>query len=298
MDVRSSAATLTGNSVSGGGLFVTSYEAVSGAVVVAPTVQNNAVSNTTELAVGVSSTRIDPDLLTGNTASNASVAVGLNGTLIDDLVVPSQLGLPLVLTGELTVPAGVAMTVEAGAVIKGAGYDGWSGYGSMASLRVLGSLDVNGTALEPVVFTSIRDDSVGGDTNRDGTATAPAVSNWSGIRVGRSAVDAPPVVSLDHAKIRYASTGVSRSEGTWSPLTLDWVPGPLSITNTEFAHVSRSVVVKSRSSVTVADSVLVTSDDIKGLVAQGRTITETLEIARDVVKKLMESQTNNANRVI
>ena len=35
---------------------------------------------------------------------------------------------------------------------------------------------------------------------------------------------------------------------------------------------------------------LATSDDIQGLVAQGRTITETLEIARDVVKKLMESQ--------
>jgi|MGYP001392186730 predicted RNase H-like HicB family nuclease len=43
---------------------------------------------------------------------------------------------------------------------------------------------------------------------------------------------------------------------------------------------------------------LATSDDIQGLVAQGRTITETLEIARDIVKKLMESQTNIANRVI
>ena len=43
---------------------------------------------------------------------------------------------------------------------------------------------------------------------------------------------------------------------------------------------------------------LATSDDIQGLVAQGRIIPETLEIARDIVKKLMESQTNNANRVI
>ena len=40
---------------------------------------------------------------------------------------------------------------------------------------------------------------------------------------------------------------------------------------------------------------LATSDDIQGLVAQGRTITETLEIARNVVKKLQESQTSNAN---
>lgn len=43
---------------------------------------------------------------------------------------------------------------------------------------------------------------------------------------------------------------------------------------------------------------LATSDDIQGLVAQGRTITETLEITRDIVKKLLESQTNIANRVI
>ena len=35
---------------------------------------------------------------------------------------------------------------------------------------------------------------------------------------------------------------------------------------------------------------LATSEDIPGLVAQGRTITETLEIARDVAKKLLEAQ--------
>ncbi len=36
---------------------------------------------------------------------------------------------------------------------------------------------------------------------------------------------------------------------------------------------------------------LATSDDVQGLVAQGRTIQETLEIARDVAKKLIEAQT-------
>ena len=35
---------------------------------------------------------------------------------------------------------------------------------------------------------------------------------------------------------------------------------------------------------------LATSDDVPGLVAQGRTITETLEIARDVAQKLVEAQ--------
>ncbi len=35
---------------------------------------------------------------------------------------------------------------------------------------------------------------------------------------------------------------------------------------------------------------LATSDQIQGLVAQGRTITETIEIARDIAKKLIETQ--------
>lgn len=35
---------------------------------------------------------------------------------------------------------------------------------------------------------------------------------------------------------------------------------------------------------------LATSDDIQGLVAQGRTVAETIEIAKDVAKKLVEAQ--------
>ena len=35
---------------------------------------------------------------------------------------------------------------------------------------------------------------------------------------------------------------------------------------------------------------LATSDSIQGLVAQGRTIAETIEIAKDVAKKLIEAQ--------
>jgi predicted RNase H-like HicB family nuclease len=37
---------------------------------------------------------------------------------------------------------------------------------------------------------------------------------------------------------------------------------------------------------------LATSDDVQGLVAQGRTVAETVEIARDVARKLLEAQTD------
>ncbi|HEY3372448.1 MAG TPA: type II toxin-antitoxin system HicB family antitoxin [Prolixibacteraceae bacterium] len=40
---------------------------------------------------------------------------------------------------------------------------------------------------------------------------------------------------------------------------------------------------------------LATSDDIQGLIAQGRTIAETIEIARDVAKKLIEGSEDQIN---
>jgi predicted RNase H-like HicB family nuclease len=42
---------------------------------------------------------------------------------------------------------------------------------------------------------------------------------------------------------------------------------------------------------------LATSDDIQGLVAQGRTATEALEIARDVARKLIEARAQRAGKI-
>ena len=43
---------------------------------------------------------------------------------------------------------------------------------------------------------------------------------------------------------------------------------------------------------------LATSSSIQGLVAQGRTISETIEIAKDVAKKLIEAQEENISNLI
>ena len=42
---------------------------------------------------------------------------------------------------------------------------------------------------------------------------------------------------------------------------------------------------------------LATSDCVQGLVAQGRTIAETIEIAKDVAKKLIEAQEDNMSKL-
>ncbi len=42
---------------------------------------------------------------------------------------------------------------------------------------------------------------------------------------------------------------------------------------------------------------LATSDSLQGLVAQGRTIAETIEIAKDVAKKLIEAQEGSMSKL-
>ena len=42
---------------------------------------------------------------------------------------------------------------------------------------------------------------------------------------------------------------------------------------------------------------LATSDNIQGLIAQGRTISETIEIAKDVAKKLIEAQEDQISKL-
>jgi predicted RNase H-like HicB family nuclease len=43
---------------------------------------------------------------------------------------------------------------------------------------------------------------------------------------------------------------------------------------------------------------LATSDNLQGLIAQGRTISETIKIARDVAKKLIEAQESQLNHLL
>lgn len=74
----------------------------------------------------------------------------------------------------LTVDPGSTLTLREGTVLKFARYNG---------IDVRGRLSVEGTAARPVHFTDYRDDSVGGDSNNDGAASAPGRGWWSAIRL-------------------------------------------------------------------------------------------------------------------
>ena len=71
--------------------------------------------------------------------------------------------------GDITVPTGMVLTVNAGQIVKPAHAN--------AHLFVDGALQITGTASDPVVFTSFADDTRGGDTNGDAGASTPGAAN-------------------------------------------------------------------------------------------------------------------------
>jgi hypothetical protein len=82
---------------------------------------------------------------------------------------------PYVAIGNIGIPSGRTLTIQAGTVIKFTYYSG----SDRLNLYVSGILNVQGTAANPVYFTSSRDDSIGGVF--DLTDANPAPGDWENI---------------------------------------------------------------------------------------------------------------------
>ena len=66
-------------------------------------------------------------------------------------------------------------------------------------MKVLGRFVASGTASGKVVFTSIKDDSFGGDTNGDGLSSSAAAGDWMRI----SFLQNQATSTLTHSTVRY-----------------------------------------------------------------------------------------------
>ena len=76
------------------------------------------------------------------------------------------------ITGSITVPTNVTLTIDPGAIVK-------VGLGLNLTVQSGGTLIAAGTVAQPIIFTSIKDESIGANTNT--VVTTPAAGDWDSI---------------------------------------------------------------------------------------------------------------------
>lgn len=116
----------------------------------------------------------------------------IQGRITQNMLLEQAAG-PYVIQGEVSVDPNIILFIEPGTIVK---------FADDAYLTVNGSLIAQGTKDQPIIFTSIKDDLAGGDTNTDGGASAPAPGDWTYIGFKDQSKDANSII--EHAIIRYA----------------------------------------------------------------------------------------------
>ena len=101
-------------------------------------------------------------------------------------------------TGTLTVASGATLTVPPGTVLK-------MEAGASIVVNSGATLNAIGTRAAPIIFTSIKDDSVSGDTNGDGDSTIPQPGDWKKIAVYGTA-------NMDYCKLLYGAAGTGTDD--------------------------------------------------------------------------------------
>jgi parallel beta-helix repeat protein len=193
-------AAIAGNTITGNtqyGLYVT--DAFAAPVIVGNTITGN--------GRGI---RVPIEMMPDTADGNVLLPNGVNlieitgGTLTSNLTLGVlQSGADVLgryrMNGSVTVAAGATLTVGPGVVMKFAP-------GTGLTINGGGELVAVGTAGAPIVFTSLRDDSVGGDLNGDGAATSPAPDDWRDIRFNFRSNSASTVSVLQFVEVRYAGS--------------------------------------------------------------------------------------------
>ncbi|MBN1902217.1 choice-of-anchor D domain-containing protein [Candidatus Sumerlaeota bacterium] len=114
-----------------------------------------------------------------------------------------------IITGNITISSGVTLTIEPGVVVKIKPKTGTSWLN--LSITVNGTLSAIGTEFNPIYFTSLYDDTIGGDTNGDGNATKPSKDDWQKIFFTKDSDSADCVMQF--CRFRYGSKPVPVTTG-------------------------------------------------------------------------------------
>jgi len=175
----------------------------------APTVNNVAITNCRLDPIAISLTS-NPTFSNISFSANGSNGIRIiEGTLSSDatLVKRNIGGFTNIayIIDDLNIASGAVLTLEEGIIIKFSG-------SYFRGIYVHGGLNATGTSGDKIIFTSIKDDSAGGDTNNDGNSSVPAHSDWHGILFYEESDDTQN--KLIYAEVRYTGGGYSSFLGS------------------------------------------------------------------------------------
>ena len=199
--------------------------------------------------------------------NNTFEAVGRPGVFIENdgqgyVVIPEgeevtwhNPGVPCVTDGRVQVGTGATLTLKPGLILKF-----MIPYGvNHRDFTVKGTLNAQGTASEPIVFTAYSHD-IGGDTNGDGTETEPAPGDWVSIIFSEGSGGA-----LDHCRVLYAGQGTS-----YRSAVRCFKDASPTIANCEIAHsYANGIEVYGSAAPTISPNNILTDFDGFGVLNEG-----------------------------
>ena len=145
---------------------------------------------------------------------NITQKTALSGTISSDKKLSR--GSVYRVSGTLTIASGATLTIPAGTVLK-------MESGATINVNSGATLNAEGTRAQPIIMTSIKDDSVGGDTNGDGNKTMPQPGDW--VKIGVNGGTA----NFDFTHILYSS-----KKSTTGAINMNG--GTVTFSNGEIAH--------------------------------------------------------------
>ena len=115
--------------------------------------------------------------------------------------------LTYIVADNLTLPNGSSLTIQPGVVVKLLPTKGMTLNGQLIAN---GTPATEGTPQIPIVFTSLKDDLYGGDTNNDHGVFAPAPNDWGTLTFSSTSINS----SITQSIIRYGGSAAIKVDLT------------------------------------------------------------------------------------
>lgn len=178
-----------------------------------PTLTENNFNNNKMLPIylyGTSFPTYVNNTFSGYIEPGDKLGVGLAGEFNGSGTLTVVNDMPFVILSPMYIQGtGVNVTIPAGAIFKSyTRYDLANPTDLLPGLRVYADVTFEATEIDPIIFTSYRDDTFGGDTNGDGVDTEPYPADWAGLLYVDSRAPTDANLTFQHLTFRYAINGL------------------------------------------------------------------------------------------